>query len=615
MSNHPRKRQGSVFATSTLAQSDTTARAHSPALTANRSRPAGAPLISACLIVKDEERALPDCFESLHELVDEVVVYDTGSGDSTVDLCRRAGARVFEGYWDDDFARARNAALSECRGDWVLWIDADERVRCPNVAQLRAGLSGMRADCDAISVEIHNLGDDPISASANNHRALRLFRRSRCQWYGSIHEQIDLHPGVDEMLMVVPLNGAYIEHIGYRNEVVESRNKLERNLKLAEAAVARPMAMRGQEGAAEMNLGRALAALGRFEEAQPWFERAVEAALAGVTRRASLMFSAQNLIALERFNEAIEIAQQLAAMSEQTGVAKYMEGVALRRLGRTEEAIAVLEEIDTVSNEDGFIYPPAMLEAELSSAYLDAGRTEQAADHLAALFESAPQVNNVQALIKVFAATGRTLDQVVAAMPEDRLERVAAALLIVEPSLADPVAEALFKRFGPKAPVLAAAIKFAPMVQTDRALEWSHRLRAIGMAGPCPLVAQAQIEVLDVKSRVRAALSAYAAFSDPRGEQLALALAPGLHQADIAATLQEVGLLAPALLPAFASAAARPGAADAGPVGSADSRHLAVSAALAALGLADLAQYANEPGPPDQDHELGAQLAGTGADR
>lgn len=612
MSNHARHRRSAVHEPGAVPP---TLSDHVEACPSPDMANACSPLISACLIVKDEEATLAECFESLHNVVDEVVVYDTGSHDGTLALSRKAGARVFEGYWDDDFARARNSALDQCRGRWILWVDADERFRCPNIEQLRAALQGLSRTCDAVSVEIHNLGDDPISGSANNHRALRLFRRDRCRWYGSIHEQVDLIAGIDEILRVIPMNGAHIEHIGYRQEVVESRHKLERNLRLAEAAMSRPMAMRGQEGAAEMNLGRALAALGRFEEAQTWFERSIESALPGVTERAALMFSAQNLMALGRFSEALGVAVQLGELSQNDGVASYIKGACLRRLGRNEEAVAVLETINCVSNGDGFVFPPAMREAELSSAYLDLGRTDAAADHLAALFETAPQVGNIQALIKVFAATGRSLDQVVQAMSEDRLDRVAAALLIVEPSIADPLAETLYKHFGPKAPVLAAAIKFAPMTSPDRALEWSHRLRSIGMVGPCPLIAQAQIDVLEVSSRVRAAVTAYAAFGDPRGAELAMALAPGLPEADIAKTLQEVHVLAPTLLPRFVDSLSEPSAPEAALAGSPEGRRLAVAAGLAKLGVADLAQNANVPAANAGQTQAQPQLVGLRADR
>src|SRR5580700_9322647 len=92
------------------------------------------PLISLCMIMKNEEDELPIVLASAIGMVDEVVVYDTGSTDRSVALARQLGATVIEGYWDDDFARARNAALSCCSGDWVLWLDADEAIHGDGLA-------------------------------------------------------------------------------------------------------------------------------------------------------------------------------------------------------------------------------------------------------------------------------------------------------------------------------------------------------------------------------------------------------------------------------------------------------------------------------------------------
>src|SRR4029453_16586622 len=87
-----------------------------------------APLLSACLIVKDEEDSLGACLASLVGVADEIVVYDTGSTGGTVEVARAAGATVVEGEWHDDFGRARNAALEHCTGTWILHVDADETV-------------------------------------------------------------------------------------------------------------------------------------------------------------------------------------------------------------------------------------------------------------------------------------------------------------------------------------------------------------------------------------------------------------------------------------------------------------------------------------------------------
>lgn len=82
--------------------------------------------LSAALIVRDEQHNLPRCLASIRDLVDEIVVVDTGSIDRTKEVARSFGARVFDFPWNDSFADARNEAARRVRGDWILTIDADE---------------------------------------------------------------------------------------------------------------------------------------------------------------------------------------------------------------------------------------------------------------------------------------------------------------------------------------------------------------------------------------------------------------------------------------------------------------------------------------------------------
>ncbi len=96
------------------------------------------PLLSLCLIARDEAAFLQNCLASVEALVDEIVVVDTGSQDDTQAVARRFGARVFDEIWHDDFSRARNRALDEARGQWVLVLDCDEVLAPGDHARLRA---------------------------------------------------------------------------------------------------------------------------------------------------------------------------------------------------------------------------------------------------------------------------------------------------------------------------------------------------------------------------------------------------------------------------------------------------------------------------------------------
>ena len=80
------------------------------------------------MIVKNAARTLEECLASVRGVVDEIVIADTGSTDDTIEMARRSGARVISIPWEDDFSHARNISLAEVASDWVLSLDADERL-------------------------------------------------------------------------------------------------------------------------------------------------------------------------------------------------------------------------------------------------------------------------------------------------------------------------------------------------------------------------------------------------------------------------------------------------------------------------------------------------------
>ncbi len=84
--------------------------------------------LSICMIVRNEEETLPDCLENIRGLPDELIIVDTGSTDRTVAIAEQFGARVFHFEWVDDFSAARNESIRHATGDWILWLDADDRL-------------------------------------------------------------------------------------------------------------------------------------------------------------------------------------------------------------------------------------------------------------------------------------------------------------------------------------------------------------------------------------------------------------------------------------------------------------------------------------------------------
>ncbi|GMA88878.1 hypothetical protein GCM10025868_41280 [Angustibacter aerolatus] len=227
-------------------------------------RPAGDGRLTAALIVKDEEAVIAQCVEALLPAVDEVVVYDTGSTDDTVAVCERLGARVVRGFWDDDFAAARNRALALVDSEWVLSVDADE-VLGGDVAALRERLRRETADLVLVPVVSTTWS---AAEDGEEHRPVRLFRRASARWVGALHETVTSTDGTSLVLSHEPAPVRLL-HSGYQADRMAAKDKNVRNLAIAQAQVD-ALEQAGADDAATAqawgNLGRALVSAGRRAE-------------------------------------------------------------------------------------------------------------------------------------------------------------------------------------------------------------------------------------------------------------------------------------------------------------------------------------------------------------
>ncbi len=170
--------------------------------------------LSAAIIVKDEAEHLDACLTSLRGLVDEIVVVDTGSSDASVDVAERHGAVIAHEPWQGDFATPRNVGLDLATGDWILYVDADERVR-GDFVRARAHLAAAD-DCVAFRVRfVPRVGWTPF-------REFRLWRnRDDIRFVGHIHESVVpaiTAAGTADGLRVDPFDLFTIHHLGYEGD-------------------------------------------------------------------------------------------------------------------------------------------------------------------------------------------------------------------------------------------------------------------------------------------------------------------------------------------------------------------------------------------------------------
>ena len=183
--------------------------------------------ITLSMIVKDEGKYLKGCLASVKDIVDEIIVADTGSTDDTINIAEEFGAKVYRFKWINDFSAARNFALSKSSGDWILYLDADERLSEKSAAELRKftehdQLTGCRC-----------IVRSPDDNNGNPHymKYVRLFRnKNGIGFTGTVHEQIE-NSLLSNGYKIVD-TGIEITHLGYNVPREEVEKKARRNLDL-----------------------------------------------------------------------------------------------------------------------------------------------------------------------------------------------------------------------------------------------------------------------------------------------------------------------------------------------------------------------------------------------
>ncbi|MBD1373017.1 glycosyltransferase [Hazenella sp. IB182357] len=171
--------------------------------------------ISLCLIVKNEEEVLGRCLDSIHELVDEINIIDTGSTDRTKEIAQYYTERIFDFEWIDDFAAARNYAFDQARCEYILWLDADDYFTAENRMRFRQLRKQLDLSVDAVSMpyELSYDDDGNVSFSVRRHRLVK--RLNGYRWHGVVHEYLEV--GGHILQSDVAVRHSSVEHDSDRN--------------------------------------------------------------------------------------------------------------------------------------------------------------------------------------------------------------------------------------------------------------------------------------------------------------------------------------------------------------------------------------------------------------
>lgn len=182
--------------------------------------------LSLCMIVRNEAHCLGKCLASIAQLVDEIIIVDTGSQDKTKEIACQFTQRIYDYSWQDDFAAARNYSLEKAKGNWILVLDADESLELSKSTQL-AELTSKANQVDGYLLPIKNLLH-PEFHEWQTALVLRLFRNAPdLRFQGKIHEQVIIPK---HKKVAIAEEGPLIIHLGYCTD--QRRKKHARNLKM-----------------------------------------------------------------------------------------------------------------------------------------------------------------------------------------------------------------------------------------------------------------------------------------------------------------------------------------------------------------------------------------------
>ena len=209
------------------------------------------------MIVKNEEMHIARCLDSIAELVDEIVIVDTGSTDKTVEIASGYTAKVYSYPWTDDFSDSRNDSFSKATLDYCMWMDADdilEKTEREKFLQLKKSLL---PDTDIVMMKYHTAFDENGRPSFSYFRERWIKNCSKYRWVGAVHE-------------VIPPSGKVIySDIAICHKKINAKDP-DRNLKIYQKMLADGKTLDARQ---QYYYGRELYYHKQYEEAVSVFEQ------------------------------------------------------------------------------------------------------------------------------------------------------------------------------------------------------------------------------------------------------------------------------------------------------------------------------------------------------
>lgn len=304
------------------------------------------PFLSLCMIVKNEEKVLRRCLESVKDGVDEIVIVDTGSTDMTKEIAYEYTDKVFDYEWTNNFSEARNYAQSKASGEWILVMDADEYAYLGNLVNVVDELKKNNNHYDAYDVKIFSFAGVKGQFTIQ-HRHTRIYKNDpSIKYYRTIHEQLHKNKGH----LSAGLSTLILYHSGYLADAIDEKDKHIRNKELIDKEIEKS----GLAGFDYFNLGNEYSSMGDLEKGLYYYKKAYQNkpdfAYSWVSH--CLVQMVNCLVNLNRYRDALDVIYDAEKIYTHSPDFKSMKARIYILQGRLEDA--EYELMNLIDNRENF---------------------------------------------------------------------------------------------------------------------------------------------------------------------------------------------------------------------------------------------------------------------
>jgi tetratricopeptide (TPR) repeat protein len=333
--------------------------------------------LGLCMIVKDEEKLIAQCLTSVKDFVDEIIVVDTGCQDRTVEIAEALDAKVFLHPWIGDFSVARNQSIDHATTDWIIILDADERLALRDAAQLPALIANSTFKGVKL-IQRNYLWDARVACSRPTPPdyeegrkysncvdlpVIRLFRNiPEIRFQGRVHELVD--PVFEANQLPFQYTNLVIHHYGK----VGDRDRLETKKRIYLDLGAQKAEEEPANAMAQYEMGIQLFELNRYAESIPYFE---EADRLNPKFDFARFYLALAYHRLGRLQEAGPYYEQCLATNQQNDRVLLDYANYLRDLGHLKKAIRSYRKCITLNPRNALAF------FNMGSVYISLGRTNE----------------------------------------------------------------------------------------------------------------------------------------------------------------------------------------------------------------------------------------------